>query len=529
MGPFEAQQKIAYPDSVEVRETLLQRLLFKKIQIPGFDNAGGGVTNAGNLLFIVTSKGAVQTFDLGNSTIIENEISDVPMNLGGLILSGHPYRNEFRMHWFRVNGVYSEFINSETYVLFVSHNAYDRDRDCITHNISRIELRLIDRSVSQEHDWETIFTALPCVNPVPDKILAATPYPGHISGGNIANFDEHNLLVAIGDYNRHGIDGTDEWAMDSSNPYGKFILLDKKSGGWSVYTTGHRNPSGLYIDRDSVTWSIENGPRGGDELNIIVEGENYGWPKVSYGTWYEPSLNLPGGHKSGTHPVYRKPVFSWIPSVAPRGLIKIEGNKFEQWRGDLLMGTMRDKSLHRLGLDQDSRVVFDERIHIDHRVRDITTLPDDKIALVTDDGYLIIIEDGGPVDREMDSDAISRMNSLDNFDRFAVEFDAPSTESYENPSRAVYEQNCATCHNLNPNNQIGPHLYELLGREIGGVDHFNYSRILETDTRSWNAKLLKSFLKDPEDKFPGTSMQRINLSPLEVDGLIEFFQDQDFN
>lgn len=479
-------------------------------------------------MYIVTNKGSVKTFDLENFTEIENNIPKVPLNFGDLILAGYPYDDDFSVVRFRVNGIYVDSINAITQVLFASHNAYNSQKDCITHNISRIELKVNNGSVIPKDEWDTIFTASPCIDPQPDHFLeAGGPYPGHISGGAIVSFNERKLLVTVGDYDRNGIDGLDLWAMDPSNPYGKFILVDKKTGEWSVFAMGSRNPTGLYIDKDSVIWSVENGPRGGDELNIIEKGKNYGWPRVSYGIWYGPTLKLPGGYKAGTHPVYQKPIFAWVPSVAPSDIIKITGEKFDYWKGDFLVGTMRDQSLRRLRINEKNRVVYDERIELGQRVRDLTILPDDKIALITDDGYLFIIGDGGPVFHKIDSTITQRMALLNNYDRFVNKTDTLSVfKAISKTPLGIFKQHCASCHNLNPGNGIGPHLHNLFNRKVGGLDDFSYSRSLKNDTRIWNAELLRSFLNNPQKDFPGSKMPQVNLSSNEIDSLIKLFQKQ---
>lgn len=527
-GKFESQA-VENSEAVNIYNTSLNRLLIKKVQIPRYTGGGGGILNIKNTLYIISNKGNIIAYDLENYSKIETNTDDVPMNFGGLIQSGHPYNNDFRLNWFRVNGVYAEESESENHILFISHNAYDEDKDCITHNVSRIELKPEATGITQNDKWNTIFTASPCIDPVPDKWQAASPYSGHISGGKIVEYDRNRLLVSIGDYNLHGIDGVDEYAMDPSNPYGKFILMDKQTGSWSIFAVGSRNASGLFIEKDGTIWSSENGPEGGDELNIIEKGNNYGWPKESLGLWYKHEFDLPGESKRGTHDDYTKPVFSWIPSVAPSNLIKIEGDKFEHWKGDLLLGTMRDQSLHRLRLDEDNRILYDERIKIGHRIRDITTLPDDKIALVTDDGFLIIIDDGGPVFQEISSDASRRMANLNNFDQFNIAIEDSAMNVFENSSRAIYQQNCATCHNLDQSNQIGPHLDNLFNRMVGGLDNFNYSRTLKTDNRKWNTRLLQSFLEDPNNEFSGTSMPEVNLSASEVDSVIQFLKARNTN
>lgn len=509
--------------SVLVYNSLLQRLLIKKNKIPGSTDHGGGLSVSGHILFVVTNKGTVLPYDLNNYNILDNNIISVPMNLEELYGSGHP-DGDFRIDWFRVNGAYSEYLEDDSYALFVSHNGYLHEKDCITHNISRTELEQSNNTITQIGEWETIFTASPCIDPVPDKYAAAKPYPGHISGGPMINYNDNQLLVSIGDYNRHGLGGAEKWAMDTSNPHGKTILVDKRTGDWSVFTTGHRNISGLYQDKDSAIWSVENGPKGGDELNILSQENNYGWPEVSYGLWYDHSFELLGEYTAGTHPGYEIPFFSWVPSVAPRGLVKIEGDKFNFWKDDLIMGTMRDKSIRRLRLDEKNRVTIDERIEIGHRMRDLITLPDHKLAAITDDDFLIIIDDGGAAFKEMDSDTKRRIEELEEFEQFFGKTDTQSNQNPVKSGRLIFEESCSSCHNLTPRNAIGPHLHDLLNRKVGSNENYSYSQTLEADKRMWNSKNLRSFLQEPNLEFEGTTMQEMGLSPNEVDSLIQFFE-----
>ncbi|MCC5915638.1 MAG: PQQ-dependent sugar dehydrogenase [Balneolaceae bacterium] len=527
---LETDQQEMISQDVQVLDTFLTRLFIKKIPVPNYIGYGGGLSTAEDWLFLITNNGSVRTYNLDTYSVPEFNIPDVPMNLDALIESGHLYKNDFRHRWFRVNGVYAEHNEGDgTITLFASHNGYDPDRDCITHNISRLLIESDAEALNSSTAWETIFSAEPCIDPEPDYILAATPYPGHISGGDIALYDTQRLLVTVGDYNRHGIDGTDEYAMDPDIPYGKHILVDKKSGEWSVYSMGHRNPSGVHIDRNGVIWSVENGPEAGDELNIISKGENYGWPRVSYGFWYDSEFSLPGGQKYGSHHGYKEPVFSWIPAVAPSSITKIEGEKFELWNGDLLMGTMGDRSLHRMRLDSSNRVTYNERIHIGHRIRDMITLPDEKIALLTDDGFLIFIEDGGVSFESLSEDSEIIIESLNQYDQFIKESDRSEGTPTVRDAKMIYEQNCISCHNLHPNSEIGPHLNNLFNREVGGADDFNYSQTLRSDTRVWNRDLLESFLKYPDKEFMGNRMQQVQLTPAEIDSVIQFLKNETGN
>lgn len=524
-NPFQEEKEPVKIKSGLVYDSFIQRLLIKKVRLPGSTDHGGALSVSGKMLFLATNKGTVLPFDLERYTLLKNNLSDVPMNLDGLYRSGHPDQN-FRIDWFRVNGLYSETIDKNTYELFVSHNAYLEDEDCITHNITKTKLSIEGDSKRQMNNWETIFTATPCIDPEPEKIAAARPYPGHISGGPMIEFDDKRLLVAVGDYNRHGIGGIEEWAMNPSNPYGKTILLNKESGEWSVFSMGNRNITGLFKGKDGSIWAVENGPRGGDELNILKEGKNYGWPSVSYGLWYDHSFELIGDHKAGTHPEFTKPVYSWVPSVAPRGLVNINGSKFEFWKNDFIVGSMTDNSLHRLRLDEDNRVIFDERIDLGHRMRDIVVLPDNRLAVITDDNYLIIIDDGGAVYEEINSKVETRIKDLERFESLSAKRDSSLSGDFRMSSKQIFQNKCSNCHNLNPVNGIGPHLSNLFNRTVGEVEGYDPSQTLKSDSRTWNAKLLRSFLENPGNEFQGTRMRKINLTSAEIDSLVKFFKSK---
>ena len=124
---------------------------------------------------------------------------------------------------------------------------------------------------------------------------------------------------------------------------------------------------------------------------------------------------------------------------------------------------------------------------------------------------------------------IQKMEELNNFDKFNNSTEKSDIKVYKNSSRAIYQQNCATCHNLDQSNQIGPHLDNLFNRKVGGIDNFNYSRTLKTDNRKWNIQLLRSFLENPNDRFSGTNMPEVNLSANEVDSVIQFLKTKGAN
>jgi glucose/arabinose dehydrogenase len=138
-------------------------------------------------------------------------------------------------------------------------------------------------------------------------------------------------------------------------------------------------------------WTHEHGPQGGDEVNIMRPGVNYGWPVITYGVNYGIGTKIgEGTHKEGME----QPVYKWVPSIAPSGMMFYNGEKFPEWKGDLFVGSLKFNLLARLELNGNS-VVDEERLltGIYGRIRDIVQGPDDYIYLLTDasDGKLLRI------------------------------------------------------------------------------------------------------------------------------------------
>jgi glucose/arabinose dehydrogenase len=159
-----------------------------------------------------------------------------------------------------------------------------------------------------------------------------------------------------------------------------------------IYSYGHRNPQGLAVHPETGDlWAVEHGPRGGDELNILRPGANYGWPVITYGESY---AGFPIGEGT-SKPGMEQPLRYWVPSISPSGLAFYTGEVFPAWRGDLFLGALSGHVLVRLELDGD-RVVHEERLleNLGARIRDVRSGPDGLIYLLTDhpDGKLLRLE-----------------------------------------------------------------------------------------------------------------------------------------
>jgi aldose sugar dehydrogenase len=151
-----------------------------------------------------------------------------------------------------------------------------------------------------------------------------------------------------------------------------------------IYTYGHRNPQGLAVSpATGEPWEQEHGAKGGDEINVLQPGRNYGWPLVSHGVNYDGS---PVGTGRETAEGVTDPLFFWDPSIAPSGMTFYTGDRFPGWKGDLLVGALKYKLVSRLDLDEQGRVVKEERFleNALGRIRDVRQGPDGLVYIITD-------------------------------------------------------------------------------------------------------------------------------------------------
>src|ERR1051326_17911 len=165
--------------------------------------------------------------------------------------------------------------------------------------------------------------------------------------------------------------------------------------GWKPekFDLGHRNQQGAALHpQTGVLWTHEHGPQGGDEVNIIRAGANYGWPVITYGVNYGTGTKIGEGTAK---PGMEQPIHYWVPSIAPSGMAFYTGDRFPRWKGNLFVGALRDQMLVRLQLDGE-KVVKEERLlkNVLGRIRDVRMGPDGLISLLTDetDGVLARLE-----------------------------------------------------------------------------------------------------------------------------------------
>ena len=191
--------------------------------------------------------------------------------------------------------------------------------------------------------------------------------------GDLESHPAQDLSNHHGTINRLHEDGR----IPADNPF-----MGRQGVESSIYSYGHRNSQGLVIDRATGNiWTTEHGPQGGDEVNLIVPGANYGWPVVGYGVNYGSGLAI---HEGTTREGWENPAHVWVPSIGASGLMMYSGDRFPEWRGNLFAGGLAGEQLVRLTLD--GEVVTNAEVLVQRmgRIRDVREGPDGFIYLAID-------------------------------------------------------------------------------------------------------------------------------------------------
>jgi hypothetical protein len=184
----------------------------------------------------------------------------------------------------------------------------------------------------------------------------------------------------------------DDGRVPANNPF-----VNKAGAMTEKWTLGNRNIQGAALHpKTGELWTHEHGPQGGDEVNVMRFGLNYGWPIITYGVNYGLGTKIGEGQ---TKPGMTQPLHVWVPSIAPSGMAFVSGSQFPQWQGDLLVGALRGQMLLRLTLDGE-KVIREERLLQGRsgRIRDVRIGPDGLVYLLTDEaqGALLRLEPAKP-------------------------------------------------------------------------------------------------------------------------------------
>jgi glucose/arabinose dehydrogenase len=241
--------------------------------------------------------------------------------------------------------------------------------------------RLIDGREPRIEGLEVVFRMQPTL----DSTLHA--------GGRLVFAPDGTLFVTLGE--RSILEGRVQ-ARDLGSHLGKIVRIhpdgsvpkdnpfaQREGARPEIWTLGHRNILAAALDPGNRLWIAEMGPRGGDELNLIERGKDYGWPTIGYGEEYSGAPI----HASTQGPGMEQPVYYWDPVISPSGMIVYSGKLFPEWKGNILVGGLSSRALVRLVLEGD-RVVGEERLLTDlrARIREVVEGPDGALYLLTDAG-----------------------------------------------------------------------------------------------------------------------------------------------
>jgi glucose/arabinose dehydrogenase len=168
----------------------------------------------------------------------------------------------------------------------------------------------------------------------------------------------------------------DDGRVPADNPF-----VGQKNARGSIWTYGHRNPQGMVYDAatDRI-WAVEHGPKGGDELNLIEKGKNYGWPKASYGINYDGTILTPDKELEGV----TNPTRFWVPSIGPCGMTMVTSDKYPGWKGNLLVGALAFRHIARVQLDGKTYVTEEKLLQDVGRFRSVAQSPDGFIYAITE-------------------------------------------------------------------------------------------------------------------------------------------------
>jgi cytochrome c2 len=423
------------------------------------DNRGGAVERYRDSFLLVTGGGEFFVLSWAEDVLAAQRIA--------LTLPPHPSPSSgdkrpdwARMYDHRVTDMVIDDRGAAPQV-YVAHQRWNPEQDCVTLRVSKSTLSLAVTS-SEKPSWTVIFETQPCLK---------TPggFDHKEAGGRLAWMGAR-LLMTVGDFGlaQWSTDGKPALAQTPDASYGKVLQLDGAGHG-EIFTSGHRNPQGLFVDREQRVWLTEHGPQGGDELNLVRQGRNYGYPLASYGTDYG-RFYWSLGTATRDHGEFEEPIHVFTPSIGISNLIRVESGLFGDWKDDLLISSLLGESLYRVRL-RGERVTYVEPVHIGQRIRDLAEGSDGRLVIWADGGIIVTLSPG-PTRLE---------------------------------GREVYVR-CRPCHDSLAPTSSDLTLRNVVGRPVAGVAGYPYSSALKGLGGTWTPERLDAFLADPDSCAPGSPM-----------------------
>ena len=378
--PFNATNKIV--ENVTYIETAYNDIEKKSYNTPNYSKYGS-IDFLDDQLIYVQGDGQIFLFHDKNNNFkfIKIESNKLPINRDEFIKKYEKVHGKARLrNFFGVRDVMiNKFDLFKNTSIIISALDYDVENDC--YKISLLLNEFIDANRIILNNWKKIFSSEQCLNL---EMNHKKQFYFADSGGRIVKYDESNILLSIGNFGGDGYYSSLIHAQNLNNDYGKIIKVNLKDFSSEIFTLGHRNPQGLFLmDKDNI-FSTEHGPKGGDELNLLVKGKNYGWPVATYGTDYFKKFSETD-KSNNSHNGYEKPIFSWGHTWAVSQLIVYKSNYFNKWNDNIITSSLAAQTLTRMVFNKEKKsIIYFENILIGKRIRDIIEAPNGQIVLLTD-------------------------------------------------------------------------------------------------------------------------------------------------
>lgn len=436
-----------------------------------FPKGGGAVTTIGDSVVIMDRLGNFYAYRVGAESIeklpmpaLPNEIEKYVARVGASSINERTFR------------AYDLLYIPSRREITVSHEFFDSNAGATRFAVSLVSID--EDTLEPTGEWNTLFLG------------DLEPHGSNEQGGGaLALKGSDKLYVALGDYEMNGEAGVD-LVSDPASTFGKIFEVDLTNGERRLFSQGHRNQQGMFTLDNGDIVEVEQGPHGGDELNVLRADSNYGWPKVSLGTHYG---TYGVGSRAGDHSGYTQPIFSWVPSIGVSSVIQLQ--RFDaRWTGDLLVGSLKGESLFRLRL-ADGHIQYSEPIFLGQRIRDLTETAGGTVVVWTDDAQLLVL---------------------------TVDAARLTSDSRNGPLRGgTIEAQCLYCHHFGPTgpSDFAPSLSGLLHRRIAS-DNFRYSEALRSRDEVWTEESLRAFVSNPAAFADGTAMPRRHLEDDQLEEVI---------
>ncbi len=498
------------PDAQPVEQTEVWTALLNldRYTIPlgefdrGESGQGGSISPFGDGLVVIEPKGAINFVSL--SGVVQRLPQRVELRTQELVEWLNANDRALSLQWYRtLDSLIIE--DGGGHALLVSYHRFNPEGRCVNFVVSRIGIVMeAGAPLLSDDGWRDVFVGNRCLPLPPD----AEMFSGHEGGGRIIEFAPGRLLVSIGFFGFDGVLMSPALPQNPNVHIGKIVEVNLRTGRARIYAQGVRNPQGLMRDSRGRIWETEHGPYGGDELNIIRRGADYGFPATTYGMQYgRPRSPWPNNREQGRHARgYTLPIYFFSPSIGISNLIEAPAQEFPLWRGDLLVASMISETLYRVRL-RGRQVISVEPMPMGKRIRDIVALPDGRVVLLMDFGSLVILQ------RQREGEEAPPPEMPERFIGYAALARSRAADPSLNQQldqrefgRRLFDASCAQCHSLDGTASVGPTLQGVLDRRIGSLPDYAYSQAMREARGNWTLERLALFVTDPEGTIPGTTM-----------------------